>query len=737
MNFDLYKYVLFISATAGYQQSSAQCNVNEKYDKIISGYHSSIALKDDGTYSVWGSSMSKTGASDVTVPQDINSTNYPALTGTILKAALGGSTAGATKDQGILLTSDGLWAWGILNSVVKNTIGTTAAFKKVTPPTGANSFGLPVGVNPGDVANLFATYQSLVIRTAAGDVWMLTQASLALEANGGSAASAGSSAWKQIKINSSTNLTNVTAVRGQVSSQTNNAFMALTATGQVYTWGNSTYLGNGTAASARNYATLMTLPVEFSASNIPKMIGVTGGIGSNSGTINTYYILSNAGNLYSLGDNSYRQCGDFTTTERTSWVNAKINSTTNFTNINFFSAQEHNSSYPGIAVITTDGNLYTWGNDNNAMLGRTDNGTSTGAISASYDPGAPVIFAPGTDKAVSVEIGGHTMVYLKEGSSQFCYVGHRTNGSMGDGSTSSSTMGTYYASCSSTPSLNICGYVPVSASLVNSDIAVSQTSIPADGTSTDTITIQLKDASGNNLTASGGIVTITTTNGTVGTVTDNNDGTYRVILTGPASVGTATISFLINGRAASSTATVSFTAVLPLTWLQVAAYRQNGVIKIKWATTNELNIKSFDIERSTNGIDWVVIAAGIAAENRAGNNDYEQNDTAYVSQKLFYRIRQKDAEGHYSYSVIVSVTSIGDAKKIIVFPVPAVKAFFLANVNPAEIKHLKLINANGTAQKEWNNLQPRYDISNLSAGIYILFIEMKTGEIQTIRLIKN
>jgi alpha-tubulin suppressor-like RCC1 family protein len=84
--------------------------------------------------------------------------------------------------------------------------------------------------------------------------------------------------------------------------------MALTSTGSVYTWGNTTYLGNGTVIAARNYATLMTLPAEFSTS-IPKMVGVTGGGGTGATTVtNTYFILSNAGNIYSLGNNSQRQC---------------------------------------------------------------------------------------------------------------------------------------------------------------------------------------------------------------------------------------------------------------------------------------------------------------------------------------------------------------------------------------------------------------------------------------------
>ena len=75
-----------------------------KYDKIVSGYHSTIALKSDGVFAVWGSSMKSNGSTDQLAPQDIKSTNYT-YTGTVLKIALGGSSASSQVDQAFLLTT--------------------------------------------------------------------------------------------------------------------------------------------------------------------------------------------------------------------------------------------------------------------------------------------------------------------------------------------------------------------------------------------------------------------------------------------------------------------------------------------------------------------------------------------------------------------------------------------------------------------------------------------------------
>jgi len=730
---------------------SAQCNVNDKYDKIISGYHSSIALKDNGVYCVWGSSMTSTGAADQFAPQDISATNYSLLTGTIYKAALGGKSAGAAVDQAILLTSDGLWAWGIVGNVLKSTLKSTAAFGRITSPAGgfgSTALGLPTGVAPADVQSIFATYQTLIVLTKivggiGGDVYILTQTSLAAEANGGAVATAGSSTWQKVRIDAATYLTNVTAVRGQVYNTTNNAFVAVSAAGQMYTWGNTSYSGSG-AAAPRNYATLMTLPTESAVTIIPKMIGVTGGGATGATTVkNTYYVLSTTGNLYSLGDNSQKQCGDYTIVEKTSWVQVKKSAAAGdyLTNINFFSCQEHNASYPAVAAITTTGALYTWGNNSSGMLARSDNGAVGGNLTTTtFDPG---LTAGVSGIVISAEMGGHTMVYLKEGTNQFCYAGHYTNGSMGDagtGNNGASAATTLLLNCASTPSIAICGYVPVAASTVNSVISAAQSAILANGTSVTTITVRLKDAAGVNLTSSGGTVVISTSAGTIGSVTDNNDGTYTAILTSAATPGNTTLTFTINGTLATgggASAIVSFNSTLALSWLNVHATRLTGGVKLSWTTTNESNVKSFSIERSENAIDWQVVSSNIAANNSVSTNFYSETDITAITKKLYYRIRQLDFDGHYTYSGVQIVAGTADANGIVVYPVPAVNSFQLNNTGTGKIQEIKLINTNGAPVKSWKTVQNSYEIKDIPAGIYLLRIEMADGEILILRLSKQ
>ena len=104
-----------------------------------------------------------------------------------------------------------------------------------------------------------------------------------------------------------------------------------------------------------------------------------------------------------------------------------------------------------------------------------------------------------------------------------------------------------------------CGTTPGTADPSTSTITADPTSIPADGSSTSAINVQLKDANANNLTTGGDTVTLSTNLGSLGPVSDNNDGTYTATLTAGTTAGTATITGTVNTEAITDTATVTFT----------------------------------------------------------------------------------------------------------------------------------------------------------------------------------
>ncbi|WP_163853043.1 invasin domain 3-containing protein [Paenibacillus elgii] len=106
-------------------------------------------------------------------------------------------------------------------------------------------------------------------------------------------------------------------------------------------------------------------------------------------------------------------------------------------------------------------------------------------------------------------------------------------------------------------------FVPGAPSTSTSTVVVGNGSLPADGTSQTTVSVKLKDTWGHALTSGGAVVAITSTLGTVGAVTDNQNGTYTATLTAPTTLGTATISAMVGGSAVASTASVQFVPGAP------------------------------------------------------------------------------------------------------------------------------------------------------------------------------
>jgi gliding motility-associated-like protein len=382
-----------------------------EYDNFTSSFHSTLVRTSTGVYKVWGEDMANDGSADLLSPVEMTSANFPALTGTILKAGLGSDSI--NDAQGIVLATDGLYAWSTEGSVLHADITTGSVFQKLT--INGNSQGLPSGVTPTDVKMMFVTYKTIALVTCSGDVWVISQMgeNTGTGLSGILTSATDAAKWYRVTDSTSGNLTNVVAVRGQY-----NTLFALKSDGTLWTWGSETYLGNNSSEAPKTRATQMSLPTV----NPIKMIGVTRDSGASAPS---YYVLNADGNLYALGSNADRQIGDWTTTERNSWVQPRYTSTSGqvMNDIHWISPNEHDDRNAAISVLTTGSKIYNWGSSSSDMLGR---GTQT------VYPGVPGGIVS-TDLILAVETGGHTTMVSKKCLDKFGYVGHKINGSMGDG----------------------------------------------------------------------------------------------------------------------------------------------------------------------------------------------------------------------------------------------------------------------------------------------------------------
>jgi alpha-tubulin suppressor-like RCC1 family protein len=448
-----------------------------EYDNFVSTFHSTIVRNYQGKFLVWGEQISNDGVANVLSPIEINNVNFPNLLNhEVYKAAAGSNFI--DERQFFVLTSNGLYAWGNEDGVVANAITNSAVFQKINTAaiSNANTFGLPSTITPAEVKMMVASIANslsgtLMITTCSGQVWVLSQlGNLRGNNNTGNATT-----WSRVETGAGVFLDNIVAARVSGSSA-----MALRSDGTLWTWGLGTYLGNNTANATRNRATQMTAPP-----GTPKMIGIT----ADATNPVAYFVLMTDGNLYSLGFNGSRQLGDFTVTERRSWVQPRYNAAapggTVMNNIRWVAPSESDGRYPAANVINADSVLFAFGANNTRMIGR--------GAGADADPGIPDGLTA-TTKITGVVTGGHTTMVTTKCELNFGYVGHRIRGSMGNGSSANITENSFNFATAQVP---VCGTAFSSVAIIPSvtgpggNYCVGQlydiTVIPSGGTLTSNV----------------------------------------------------------------------------------------------------------------------------------------------------------------------------------------------------------------------------------------------------------
>lgn len=111
---------------------------------------------------------------------------------------------------------------------------------------------------------------------------------------------------------------------------------------------------------------------------------------------------------------------------------------------------------------------------------------------------------------------------------------------------------------------------------------------------------------------------------------------------------------IINGKR-TITAPIWYTktSAVPVKWISFTAQlNRNRTVLLQWQTTNEINNKEFIVERSADGINYKPI--NIVAANII--NKYSLIDEQPIEAINYYRLKQIDNDGKYSYSSIASVS---------------------------------------------------------------------------------
>jgi hypothetical protein len=160
-------------------------------------------------------------------------------------------------------------------------------------------------------------------------------------------------------------------------------------------------------------------------------------------------------------------------------------------------------------------------------------------------------------------------------------------------------------------------------------------------------------------------------------------------------------------------------------------------VRLDWQTATEINNDFFSVERSKRGIEWEVIGLVDGAGESGTSIDYTAVDYSPEYGSSYYRLKQTDYNGQFSYSDVAHVNlQLPTGAHIVLFPNPSND---LITIEGKElfIDHIAIYNGEGqdvtrlaklemhSEDREWVSI----NLSELPAGRYLIKTNNGTSQV--------
>jgi large repetitive protein len=198
-------------------------------------------------------------------------------------------------------------------------------------------------------------------------------------------------------------------------------------------------------------------------------------------------------------------------------------------------------------------------------------------------------------------------------------------------------------------------------------------------------------------------------------------------------VGNATFNYAAydnNGNIsniAAYTIPVGTVTTLPISLLSFSGQRNGVNINLYWKTENEVNADRFEVEYSTDGINFN--NGGLVSANNLVVNNYQFALNNFTQPVYYIRLKTVDKDGRFKQSAVITIKlTAGLNKAVVVMPNPVTdKMHIRISSDITATSGLRLINNLGQVVYQQNeklvkgeNLFTINDLQHLSKGIYSL-----------------
>lgn len=171
---------------------------------------------------------------------------------------------------------------------------------------------------------------------------------------------------------------------------------------------------------------------------------------------------------------------------------------------------------------------------------------------------------------------------------------------------------------------------------------------------------------------------------------------------------------------------------LPVSWLNFTATRNNKAVMVQWSTAAEINNRHFEIQRSSDGINFLSIGQVNAGGAPSGVQQYLFNDMQPFSGTNYYRLKQVDKDGKFAYSSVATVQMPSNKTMYTLSPNPASSQVRLQFHSKMEQASVRIIDLNGKTVYQLNKTLInageilQLPLQGFARGYYLVAIETAT-----------
>ncbi len=175
---------------------------------------------------------------------------------------------------------------------------------------------------------------------------------------------------------------------------------------------------------------------------------------------------------------------------------------------------------------------------------------------------------------------------------------------------------------------------------------------------------------------------------------------------------------------------------LPVSWVSFAARQKEKDVLLEWKTGTEVNSSFFAVERSTDGYAFEEMGRVEAAGHSLQTLSYQFLDTHPLSGWLYYRLRQVDTDGSYTYSPVEVVHFDRERGLLRLYPNPSNGRFVLEAPAGTHPQRLELYDSQGRLLLRESMQGLSRELGGLLPGVYLVQLFTLEGRYVTKALVE-